>query len=137
MSDSFAAWSPLPNLRGEFDLVTLVDDEDGFHITLKNDTGRALKIDFLSVLAYRLTGRVLSPSSWKNIEAYSEEVGTLFRTQESPWIEEMREKQNEIDEIDWASLVHILVSLPGEIIEVLCDEEPNVAWTNSLFGDAI
>ena len=137
MSLNFSAWSPLPNLRGEFGLETLLDDEEGFHVTLRNDTGRKLRVDFRSVMAYRLTGRVLGPSSWMQDPALSGESGALFQVEPSAWKEELRASAPPEAEVEWDLLTHFALVLPGEVIEILSDEEPNVAWLNSLFGDAV
>lgn len=135
MSDAtWTPWTPLPNMRGEFSLERLIDDEDGLHLTLSNDTGRTIRLDFRSAVAHRLTGRAVAPPEWRSDPVFSGQTDSFFFSESSAWATEAARWDTGGGE---APLRHFLVALPDEIIEVLTDEEPNAAWENTLFGDAV
>ena len=155
-TERYVQWIPLPNVNGAFELDTVVDDEDGFHITLSNDTGRRLRVDFRSALAYRLTGRAILGArglagSGEIGDVLRGENGPFFTVEGSAWALDCSASAGfassgrvgatvpEGEEVPLAdeALTHYVFVLEGELIEVLCDEEPNIAWLNTLFGDAI
>lgn len=128
-TEEYTRWSPVGDVPTDLVCEALHDDHEGIRVLLRTGAtpGRMLRIAFEAVVCYRNINESYRLRTWA--QHAGEDMGGLFRVNESDWVSWVRAESGGV--LEGKQLSHYAILTGEDCIEFISEFPPEVGWVTA------